>query len=134
MASIKPQQITFIVPGVKNFDHTEILDFVKKAQSNLDLTLLEFAWIELFEKNKSVRVEELSEAHSRKQQRNLCPISLHATVTSPPPANRSPRSHVHAGQDTQITPSPNHTTRPRASKDNLMVYDPSWFSRIISMR
>ncbi|KAL2516213.1 putative exoribonuclease II [Forsythia ovata] len=60
MTSIKPQQITFIVPGVENFDHTEILDFVQRAQSNLDL-LLEFAWIELLEKNKSVRVEELAE-------------------------------------------------------------------------
>ncbi|KAL2550957.1 Ribonuclease II [Forsythia ovata] len=61
MTSIKPQQITFIIPGVENFDHTEILDFVQRAQSNLDLTLLEFAWIELLEKNKLVRVEELAE-------------------------------------------------------------------------
>ncbi|CAI9780120.1 unnamed protein product [Fraxinus pennsylvanica] len=61
MTSIKPQQITFIVPGVENFDHTEMLDFVQRAQSNLDPTLLEFAWIELLEKNKSVRVEELAE-------------------------------------------------------------------------
>ncbi|KAL2556694.1 Ribonuclease II [Forsythia ovata] len=60
MTSIKPQQITFIVLGVENFDHTEILDFVQRAQSNLDLTLLEFVWIELLEKNKSVRVEELA--------------------------------------------------------------------------
>ncbi|KAL2488035.1 Ribonuclease II [Forsythia ovata] len=61
MTSIKPQQITFIVPGVENFDHTEMLDFVHKAQSNLDLTLLEFSWIGLLEKNKLVRVEELAE-------------------------------------------------------------------------
>ncbi|KAL2533764.1 Ribonuclease II [Abeliophyllum distichum] len=61
MTSIKPQQITFIVPGVENFDHTEISDFFQRAQSNLDPTLLEFAWIELLEKNKSVRVEELAE-------------------------------------------------------------------------
>ncbi|CAA2972080.1 ribonuclease II, chloroplastic mitochondrial isoform X1 [Olea europaea subsp. europaea] len=61
MTSIKPQQITFIVPGVENFDHTEISDFVQRAQSNLDATLLEFAWIELLEKNKSVTVEELAE-------------------------------------------------------------------------
>ncbi|KAL2528489.1 Ribonuclease II [Forsythia ovata] len=61
MTSIKPQQITFIVPGVENFDHTEISDFVQRAQSNLDPMLLEFAWIELLEKNKSVRVVKLAE-------------------------------------------------------------------------
>ncbi|KAL0309864.1 UNVERIFIED_CONTAM: Ribonuclease II, chloroplastic/mitochondrial [Sesamum radiatum] len=62
MTSIKPQQITFIVPGIKSFDHTEISNFVQKAQDNLDPALLEFAWIELLEKNnKSVTVEELAE-------------------------------------------------------------------------
>ncbi|CAA0830512.1 Ribonuclease II- chloroplastic/mitochondrial [Striga hermonthica] len=61
MASIKPQQITFIVPGVENFDQTEISTFVQKAQDNLDLALLEFAWVELLEKNKSTTVEELAE-------------------------------------------------------------------------
>ncbi|GFY82715.1 ribonuclease II/R family protein [Actinidia rufa] len=59
--SIKPQQITFIVPGVEDFDHTEISDFIQKAQNNLDPSLLEFAWIELLEENKSVTVEELAE-------------------------------------------------------------------------
>lgn len=34
-SSIKPQQITYIVPGVENFDHTEIPDFIQKAQNNL---------------------------------------------------------------------------------------------------
>ncbi|KAL2494404.1 Ribonuclease II [Forsythia ovata] len=58
MTSIKPQQITFNVPGVENFDHTEISDFVHRAQNP---TLFEFAWIELLKKNKSVRVEELAE-------------------------------------------------------------------------
>lgn len=33
--SIKPQQVTFIVPGVENFEPTEISDFVQKAQDNL---------------------------------------------------------------------------------------------------
>ncbi|PIN04763.1 Exoribonuclease II [Handroanthus impetiginosus] len=61
MTSIKPQQITFIVPGIKDFDHTEIANFVQKAQDNLDPSLLEFAWIELLEKNKSTTVEELAE-------------------------------------------------------------------------
>ncbi|XP_071721328.1 ribonuclease II, chloroplastic/mitochondrial isoform X2 [Rutidosis leptorrhynchoides] len=59
--SIKPQQITFIVPGVDNFNSTEISDFNQRAQNNLDPTLLEFAWIELLESNKSVTVEELAE-------------------------------------------------------------------------
>ncbi|XP_059462457.1 ribonuclease II, chloroplastic/mitochondrial [Corylus avellana] len=60
-SSIKPQQITYIVPGIENFDHMEILDFVQRAQDNLDPALLEFAWVELLEKNKSVTTEELAE-------------------------------------------------------------------------
>ncbi|KAL7195309.1 hypothetical protein ACSBR1_035517 [Camellia fascicularis] len=39
----------------------DILDFIQKAQNNLDPSLLEFAWVELLEKNKSVTVEELAE-------------------------------------------------------------------------
>ncbi|KAL3628640.1 ribonucleotide-diphosphate reductase subunit rnr1 [Castilleja foliolosa] len=61
MTSVKPQQITFIVPGIKDFDHTDISKFVQKAQDNLDPALLEFAWIELLEKNKSTTVEELAD-------------------------------------------------------------------------
>lgn len=34
-SSIKPQQITYIVPGVQNFDTAEISDFIEKAQDNL---------------------------------------------------------------------------------------------------
>lgn len=34
-SSIKPQQITYIIPGVENFDHTEISGFIQKAQDNL---------------------------------------------------------------------------------------------------
>ncbi|XP_022143825.1 ribonuclease II, chloroplastic/mitochondrial [Momordica charantia] len=60
-SSIKPQQVTYIVPGVENFDHTEIADFIKKAHDNLDPTLLEFAWLELLEQNKAVTTEELAE-------------------------------------------------------------------------
>ncbi|CAK9319971.1 unnamed protein product [Citrullus colocynthis] len=60
-SSIKPQQITYIVPGVENFEHAEIADFIKKAQDNLDPTLLEFAWLELLEQNKAVTTEELAE-------------------------------------------------------------------------
>ncbi|XP_017192070.2 ribonuclease II, chloroplastic/mitochondrial isoform X2 [Malus domestica] len=60
-SSIKPQQITYIVPGVENFDHTDISDFIQKAQANSDPALLEFAWVELLEKNKRVTAEELAE-------------------------------------------------------------------------
>ncbi|XP_039068065.1 ribonuclease II, chloroplastic/mitochondrial [Hibiscus syriacus] len=59
--SIKPQQITYIVPGVENFDQTEISKFLQKAHENLDPTLLEIAWVELLEKNVSVTAEELAE-------------------------------------------------------------------------
>lgn len=93
-SSIKPQQITYIVPGVENFDHAEISMFVQRAQENSvgfclkivavmnflflfwwfvffgkeyffnlvqDSALLEFAWVELLEKNKRVTAEELAE-------------------------------------------------------------------------
>ncbi|KAL4284969.1 hypothetical protein GQ457_16G022610 [Hibiscus cannabinus] len=60
-SSIKPQQITYIVPGVENFDQTEISKFLQKAHGNLDPTLLEIAWIELLEKNASITAEELAE-------------------------------------------------------------------------
>ncbi|KAK9154309.1 hypothetical protein Sjap_001789 [Stephania japonica] len=60
-SSIKPQQITYVVPGVENFDHAEISNFLQKAKDNLDPILLEYAWVELLEKNKSVTAEELAE-------------------------------------------------------------------------
>ncbi|XP_040868285.1 ribonuclease II, chloroplastic/mitochondrial isoform X5 [Glycine max] len=60
-SSIKPQQVTYIVPGIDNFDQADIADFAQKAQDNMDPSLLEFAWVELLEKNKSVTVEELAE-------------------------------------------------------------------------
>ncbi|XP_068643326.1 ribonuclease II, chloroplastic/mitochondrial [Aristolochia californica] len=60
-SSIKPQQITYIVPGVEDFDHTDISNFIHKSQILLDATLLEYAWAELLEKNKSITAEELAE-------------------------------------------------------------------------
>ncbi|CAI9098240.1 OLC1v1034851C1 [Oldenlandia corymbosa var. corymbosa] len=60
-SSIKPQQVTFIVPGVEEFDPTEISDFIERAHNTLDPTLLEFAWTELLEKEKSVTVDQLAE-------------------------------------------------------------------------
>ncbi|CAM8920251.1 unnamed protein product [Rhodiola kirilowii] len=60
MSSIKPQQVTYIISGVKDVDHAEITSFVHKAHDNLDPALLEFAWSELLENNKSVTVDELA--------------------------------------------------------------------------
>ncbi|CAJ2655739.1 unnamed protein product [Trifolium pratense] len=60
-SSIKPQQVTYIVPGISNFDQANIAGFLQKAQDNMDPSLLEFAWSELLEKNKTVTVEEMAE-------------------------------------------------------------------------
>ncbi|RWR95417.1 ribonuclease II, chloroplastic/mitochondrial isoform X1 [Cinnamomum micranthum f. kanehirae] len=60
-SSIKPQQITYIVPGVQDFNHADISDFIERAQNLWDSTLLEYAWVELLEKEKSVTAEELAE-------------------------------------------------------------------------
>lgn len=35
ISSIKLQQVTFVVPGVENFDHSEILMFIQRAKSLL---------------------------------------------------------------------------------------------------
>ncbi|CAA7395821.1 unnamed protein product [Spirodela intermedia] len=61
ISSIKPQQITYIVPGVNNFDHTEVMGFVERAHNLLDMSILECAWAELFEQNKLITTEELAE-------------------------------------------------------------------------
>jgi len=34
-SSIKPQQITYIVPGIEKFDHSQIAQFMQKAQDHL---------------------------------------------------------------------------------------------------
>ncbi|XP_020252520.1 ribonuclease II, chloroplastic/mitochondrial isoform X1 [Asparagus officinalis] len=61
VSSIKPQQVTYIVPGIEDFDHTDIPAFIHKAQDLLDPTMLEYAWAELLENKKQVTVEELAE-------------------------------------------------------------------------
>ncbi|ERN07900.1 ribonuclease II, chloroplastic/mitochondrial isoform X2 [Amborella trichopoda] len=61
MSSIKPQQVTYIVPGVEDFNHSEIPEFISKTQDLLDASLLEYAWEELLEKDKSVTAEGLAE-------------------------------------------------------------------------
>ncbi|EPS67587.1 hypothetical protein M569_07188, partial [Genlisea aurea] len=35
VSSIKPQQVTFVVPGIEDFDHNEIPQFLQKVQDNL---------------------------------------------------------------------------------------------------
>ena len=61
MSSIKPQQVTYIIPGVNNFDQAEIVEFIQRANDMLDPSILEFAWAELLEKNKLITTEELAE-------------------------------------------------------------------------
>ncbi|OEL26014.1 Ribonuclease II, chloroplastic/mitochondrial [Dichanthelium oligosanthes] len=61
LSSIKPQQVTYVVPGVMNFDSSRIDEFLEKAQELLDPTVLECAWMELSEKDKSITVEEFAE-------------------------------------------------------------------------
>ncbi|XP_020575480.1 ribonuclease II, chloroplastic/mitochondrial [Phalaenopsis equestris] len=61
ISSIKPQQITYIVAVFENFDHRDIPDFIQKAHSLLDPTILECAWEELLENKRSVTAEELAE-------------------------------------------------------------------------
>ncbi|KAF6993315.1 hypothetical protein CFC21_010227 [Triticum aestivum] len=61
LSSIKPQQVTYVVPGTMDFDCSRIAEFLEKAQDLLDPTILECAWMELSEKDKSVTVEEFAD-------------------------------------------------------------------------
>ncbi|TVU36775.1 hypothetical protein EJB05_18722 [Eragrostis curvula] len=61
LSSIKPQQVTYVVPGILNFDYSKIVEFLEKAQDLLDPTVLECAWMELSEKDKPITVEEFAE-------------------------------------------------------------------------
>lgn len=61
VSSIKPQQVSYIVSSFENFDYTDIPDFMQKARSLLDPTILECAWEELLESKRSVTPEELAE-------------------------------------------------------------------------
>ncbi|KAK6942967.1 hypothetical protein RJ641_028344, partial [Dillenia turbinata] len=72
----KSDTLFLVVPGVKNFDHTESLSLFKRLKIiwlvvvknrmlmifDMDSSLLEFASVELLEKNKLVTVEELAES------------------------------------------------------------------------
>ncbi|VAH13311.1 unnamed protein product [Triticum turgidum subsp. durum] len=54
-------QVTYVVPGTMDFDCSRIAEFLEKAQDLLDPTILECAWMELSEKDKSVTVEEFAD-------------------------------------------------------------------------
>ncbi|XP_024394538.1 ribonuclease II, chloroplastic/mitochondrial [Physcomitrium patens] len=58
--SVKPQQITFIVPGAEDFKTADISAFINKAQTLEDSSLLEFAWEELLDAKKDVNAVELA--------------------------------------------------------------------------
>lgn len=74
VSSIKPQQVTYIVPGIEDFDQTDIPAFINKARDLLDPTMLEYAWAELLEQKKRVTTEELAEIiyGSRKPLESYC--------------------------------------------------------------
>lgn len=78
---IKLQQLTHVVPGIEDFDHTDISEFVQKAQGlsvsvrKLELgdiflqvvigfpqdpSILECSWMELSENKRTVTAEELA--------------------------------------------------------------------------
>jgi hypothetical protein len=35
LSSIKPQQVTYVIPGIINYNHSRIDEFIKKAQDLL---------------------------------------------------------------------------------------------------
>lgn len=47
VSSIKPQQVTYIIPGVENFNHADIGGFIQKAQDNLVGLALTFVEIQV---------------------------------------------------------------------------------------
>ncbi|KAJ3668963.1 hypothetical protein LUZ60_010913 [Juncus effusus] len=61
MASVRPQQITYIIPDIEISEYSDIADFEKKALDLLDPTIVECAWLELLEKNEWVTIEEVAE-------------------------------------------------------------------------
>lgn len=60
VCSIKPQQVTYIVPGIFDFDHTLIADFYLKTQQLLDPDILECAWEEILKSKKAVTAADLA--------------------------------------------------------------------------
>lgn len=59
--SIRPQQVTYVVPGTAEFQPDQITDFILRAKDLLDPSLLEYAWGEVLEKERKVNAEELAE-------------------------------------------------------------------------
>ncbi|KAF3321975.1 ribonuclease II [Carex littledalei] len=61
VSSIRPQQITYIVPGIEVIEYSDIADFAKKAEELLDPSILECAWMEVLERNQWATMEEIAE-------------------------------------------------------------------------
>ncbi|KAL3692670.1 hypothetical protein R1sor_006321 [Riccia sorocarpa] len=58
--SVRPQQITYLVPGIEDFDPNKIVSFLASADDLEDLDLLEVAWEEM-SSEKLVAAETLAE-------------------------------------------------------------------------
>ncbi|OMO97207.1 Ribonuclease II/R [Corchorus olitorius] len=82
--------------GKKNwmvYDQAEISNFLQKAQENLDPTLLEIAWVELLEKNKSVTAEELAELAKEAAEKELQDfVQLLVSAKAKPSHDKPPKS------------------------------------------
>eukprot|EP00850_Spirogloea_muscicola_P002654 SM000010S04292 [mRNA] locus=s10:691177:696450:- [translate_table: standard] len=59
--SVKPSQMTFVIPGTLEYTEKDIAHFNDQVQALLDPTLLELAWEELVNKKPVVQAEELAE-------------------------------------------------------------------------
>ncbi|XP_026460804.1 ribonuclease II, chloroplastic/mitochondrial-like [Papaver somniferum] len=94
-SSIKPQQVTYIIRGVENFNYEEISRFIQKVENNLDPTLLEYAWMELIENPKSVTAEEMAEVEEllrRKEVKEAAEKELQEFAQLLKSANAMPNS------------------------------------------
>jgi hypothetical protein len=58
--SVKPQQVTYVVPSEEDFRPADIASFIEKSENLEDASLLEFAWEELQESNKDLNIAELA--------------------------------------------------------------------------
>eukprot|EP00850_Spirogloea_muscicola_P016976 SM000141S00920 [mRNA] locus=s141:389445:394241:- [translate_table: standard] len=59
--SVKPSQMTFVIPGTLEYTEKDIANFNDQVQALLDPTLLELAWEELVNEKPVVQAEELAE-------------------------------------------------------------------------
>eukprot|EP00271_Cylindrocystis_brebissonii_P008388 TRINITY_DN225_c0_g5_i1.p1 TRINITY_DN225_c0_g5~~TRINITY_DN225_c0_g5_i1.p1 ORF type:complete len:968 (-),score=227.06 TRINITY_DN225_c0_g5_i1:1038-3941(-) len=59
--SIRPQQVTFRVPGPESYNVADIEGFLKQVEGFQDLSLLELAWGELLAEKRAASSQEISE-------------------------------------------------------------------------